>query len=107
MGPKTFFRIVFSASEPVISSAKVGFASIPAIVCFQAMSSSFVVPMQTSSISVVVLFNSHTIFSERCSLFTWLVPGSLQGHREWLALCLPVDRVEKFLCPLALVKFSL
>jgi hypothetical protein len=71
------------------------------------MSSSFVVPMQTSSISVVVLFNSHTIFSERCSLFTWLVPGSLQGHREWLALCLPVDRVEKFLSPLALVKFSL
>jgi hypothetical protein len=36
-----------------------------------------------------------------------LFPGSLQGHREWLALRLPVDRVEKFLCPLALVKFSL
>ena len=29
---KTFFRIVFSASEPVISSAKVGFVDIAAIV---------------------------------------------------------------------------
>jgi hypothetical protein len=44
---KTFFRMVFSASEPVISSAKVGFASVAAIVCLQA--SSFVVPLQTSS----------------------------------------------------------
>jgi hypothetical protein len=63
--------------------------------------------MQTSSISAVVLFNSHTIFSKWCSLFTWLVPGSLQGHREWLALRFPVDRAKEFFFALALVKVSL
>ncbi len=82
---KTFFRIVFSASEPVISSANVGFVDIVAIVCCQTSSIGFVIPM---------------IFPDRCNLFTWLVPGSLQGHQEWLALRLPVDRVMmmSFIC---------
>jgi hypothetical protein len=51
--------------------------------------------------------NSHAFFSELCGLFTWLVPGSAQGHRELLALRLPVDRVKKFLLALAFIKVSL
>jgi hypothetical protein len=101
---KTSFRIAFSASEPVICSVNVDFVDDAAIVC-----------VQTSSISFVVLFYSHTILSKRCGLFAWLVPkgsgisgpGSLQGRREWLALRLLVDCVKEFRCTLALVEIGL
>ncbi len=104
---KTIFHIAFSASEPVNCHANVDFVDIADIVC-----------LQTSSISFVVLFYSHTILSKRCSLFTWLVPGgsgisgpgscpAWTGRREWLALLLLVDCVKEFCCSLSIVEIAL
>jgi hypothetical protein len=101
---KISFRIAFSASEPVICSANVDFIDAVDIAC-----------VQTSSISFLVLFYRHTMLSKRCGLFAWLVsegsgisgPGSLQDRREWLALCLLVDRVKELRRTLTLVEISL
>jgi hypothetical protein len=80
----------------VICSANVDFVDTAAIAC-----------AQTSLIRLLVLFYRHTILFKRCGLFAWLVPGRLQGRREWPAFRLPVDCVEKLRLTLTLVKISL